>query len=53
MELLARDIASVRVRDFIRQEIRAVLLEAGIPLPTQPPKPKRRGAHLRLIDEDK
>lgn len=30
VELLARDIASARVRDFIREQVRELLLEAGI-----------------------
>ena len=33
VELLARDIASARVRDFIREQVRELLLEAGITPP--------------------
>jgi len=51
VELLARDIASVRVRDMIRQEIRQILLDAGITLPPPPPEPKRRGPPLRLVEK--
>src|SRR6516164_11078769 len=51
VELLARDIASVRVRDVIRQEVRQVLLEAGIILPPPPPEPKRRRPPLRLVEK--
>jgi hypothetical protein len=39
------------VRDFIRQEVREVLLAAGIILPDPAPKPKQPGSHLRLIDK--
>jgi hypothetical protein len=49
VELLARDIATVQVRDFIRQVVRELLLEAGIILPPPPPKPKRHDPPLRLI----
>jgi hypothetical protein len=52
VELLARDIATARVKDVIRQIVREVLVEAGIisPLPPPPPpKPKRRGHSLRLV----
>src|SRR5215813_6008171 len=46
VELLARDIASVRVRDVIRQ----ALLGAGIN-PPPPPEPKRRRPPLRLVEK--
>ena len=37
MELLARDVATVRVREYIRAEIWALLKEAGlVPQPTAP-----------------
>src|SRR4029453_19619164 len=43
VELLARDIPSARVRAFIGEQVRELLLEAGItPPPPPPPKPKRR-----------
>src|SRR5262249_9229038 len=51
VELLARDIASVRVRDVIRQEIRQALLGAGIDPPPPPPEPKRRRPPLRLVEK--
>ena len=51
IELLARDIATVQVRDAIRQVARELLLEAGIILPLPPLKPKRRGPPLRLVEK--
>jgi len=51
VELLARDIATAQVRDFIRQMVRELLLEAGITLPPPPPKPKRHGPPLRLVEK--
>jgi hypothetical protein len=52
VELLARDIASARVRDFIREQVRELLLEAGIILPPpSPPTPKRRHPALRLVEK--
>ena len=52
VELLARDIASVRVRAFVKNLIREVLLEAGITVPPPPPlpKPKRRPSHLHVVE---
>jgi hypothetical protein len=51
VELLARDIASARVRDLIREQVRELLLEAGIILPPpSPPTPKRRHPPLRLVE---
>ena len=52
VELLARDIDTARVRDFIRQELREGLLAFGIIPPPPAPKPKRRGPPLRLIDSE-
>src|SRR5262249_50314555 len=49
VELLARDIASVRVRSVIRQEIRQALLGAGVILPPPPPEPKRTRHPLPLV----
>jgi hypothetical protein len=49
VELLARDIDTARVRDFMWQMLREALLAAGIIIPPNPPKPKRRGPSLRLI----
>ena len=49
VELLARDIDTARVRDFMWQMLREALLSAGIIVPPNPPKPKRRGPSLRLI----
>jgi hypothetical protein len=51
VELLARDLDTASVRNFIRQEVREALLAAGIVLPPPAPKPKRRGPPLRLIDK--
>jgi hypothetical protein len=50
VELLARDINTARVRDVIRQEVREVLLAAGIPLPPPAPKSKRRGSK-RIVEK--
>jgi hypothetical protein len=53
IELLARDIASVRVRDRIRTEVWSILKQAGLVVdPTPPPAPKqmRRGPNLRLVE---
>ena len=49
IELLARDLATVQVRDLIRQIVRDELVLAGIILPPSPPKPKRRGPPLRVV----
>ncbi len=52
LELLARDIDSVRVRNAIRTEVWSVLKQAGlVDDPTPPPAPKRiqRGPNLRLV----
>jgi hypothetical protein len=45
VELLARDINTIQVRDLVRQIVREELISAGILLtpPLPPPKPKRRG----------
>ena len=51
MELLAQDIATVKVRAVIRDEIWKILTQAGLVggnLPPPPPKPRR--AQLRVID---
>jgi hypothetical protein len=40
------------VRDFIREQVRELLLEAGIILPPpSPPTPKRRHPALRLVEK--
>jgi hypothetical protein len=53
VELLARDLATVRVRDFIRAEIWNMLMAAGLVKPTQPlplpPKTRRKPA-LRVVE---
>jgi hypothetical protein len=52
VELLARNIASARVRDFVREPVRELLLEAGIILPPPPPlKPKPLHPPLRLVEK--
>src|SRR5215472_16012249 len=52
VELLARDLATVQVRALIRRTVREVLQEEGI-ITTPPPlpKPKRRSAHLRIVEK--
>jgi hypothetical protein len=53
VELLAQDTATIKVRDFIRAEIWAVLQTANLVPPNQPPPltpPKRqRPTHLRVV----
>src|SRR6516164_8745589 len=53
VELLAKDICTIQVRDFIRAEIWSALQFAGLVGPTQPPPwppPKRqRPPHLRVV----
>ena len=51
VELLARDLATVKVKDIIRAIVREELIRAGIlPQGTPPPtKPKPPRAHLKLI----
>ena len=52
--LMARDIATAKVRDAIRQEIWAVLLQVGLVTgkPPPPPKPQREKPKLRLITRE-
>src|SRR5215468_4430633 len=55
VELLARDLATIRVRDFIRAEIWSVLQATGLVRPNQPPlpqpRPRRRPTtHLRVVE---
>ena len=55
VELLAQDIATVKVRDFIRAEIWSLLQAAGLVSPSQtpplmPPRARQRSTHLRLIE---
>jgi hypothetical protein len=52
VEALAHDLASIKVREFIRKEILAILWEFGlITDPTPPPTPKtpRMGSPLRAV----
>jgi len=52
IELLAQDIASVRVRDVIRAEILSILNQAGlVPEPTPPSAHNKTspGHHLKLV----
>src|SRR5262249_14478642 len=52
IDLLARDIATARVRDVIRQIGREFRVEPGIILPPPPPKPKRLvSPPLRLVEK--
>jgi hypothetical protein len=53
VELLAKDIATIQVRDFIRAEIWGMLQEAGLVAsdrhPASPPPKRQRPAHLRVV----
>jgi hypothetical protein len=52
VELLAQDLNTASVRDFIRQEVREALLAFGKITPPPPaPKPKRRGSHLCIVEK--
>jgi hypothetical protein len=54
MELLAQDIATMKVRGILRQEIWAVLKEVGLVTQPEPPppRPKRdQTRHLRLVEK--
>jgi hypothetical protein len=51
---LEQDLATVRVRDAIRAEVRAVLAEMGITPPPPPPaKPRRPSSHLRVVQAER
>ena len=52
MELLAQDIAVMRVRGILRREVWAILKEAGLVSqsePPPPPRPQGPAQHLRLV----
>ena len=49
VDLLARDINTVQVKDLVRRIVREVLTEAGIDLPPPPPKKPKRRDHLRVV----
>jgi hypothetical protein len=53
VELLAKDIGNIQVRDFIRAEIWSMLQEAGLVAsdrrPPSPPPKRQRPAHLRVV----
>jgi len=49
IDLLARDINTVQVKDLVRRIVREVLTEAGIDLPPPPPKKPKRRDHLRVV----
>jgi hypothetical protein len=49
VDLLARDINTVQVKDLVRRIVREVLTEAGIILPPPPPKKPKRRDHLRVV----
>ena len=56
MELLEQDLASMRFRSFLRQEIWAVLREAGLasepePQPPAPTRPGRDQPRLRVVED--
>jgi hypothetical protein len=48
MSLLARDLDTVRVRDVIREEIRAILRDMGFDPPPPSRKPDRK-RHLHVV----
>ena len=54
VESLARDLATVKVRDFIRAEIWSQLQAAGLIAPNQPPplppKARQKPTHLRVVE---
>jgi hypothetical protein len=54
VELLARDLATARVRDFLRAEIWSLLQAAGLIAPNQAPPPlprtRRQSTHLRVVE---
>jgi hypothetical protein len=54
VELLARDLATAKVRAFIRAEIWSLLEAAGLIAPNQPPplppKTRRKPAYLRVVE---
>jgi hypothetical protein len=53
VELLAQDIATIRIRDIIKDEARSALQTLGLVVNSQPPPfpPKRqKPAHLRLVE---
>jgi hypothetical protein len=53
VELLAQDIATTRVRDFIRAEVWTVLQAAGLVAPNHPlslpPRKRQQPAYLRVV----
>jgi hypothetical protein len=52
IEALAKDLATVKVHNYIRAEIWALLKAAGVvsqPDPPPPPPKPRRRSHLRLV----
>ena len=57
MELLAQDIATVRVRAVIREELmyclaRLGFVSPGTPPPSPPSKPKAKATTLRVVGQD-
>jgi hypothetical protein len=53
-QLLAADLAHIRVQDWLRREIRNLIREAGLVAPEPPPMPRQRGSkrNLRLVRPD-
>src|SRR6476646_7533011 len=52
VELLAKDIATIKCRDFIRAEVWSALQMAGLVASNQPPWPspkRQRPTHLRIV----
>jgi hypothetical protein len=53
MVLLAQDIATVQVRDVIRQEVMYCLVRLGLVSPGTPPpsKPRAKATTLRIVEQ--
>jgi len=49
VELLARDLATLPVKNFVREMVWEALAEAGIIVPPPPPKKPERRDHLRVV----
>jgi hypothetical protein len=54
MELLAQDIATARVRDLIRAEVRSLLSQIGVEIPPRPQSSaaEKRRSHLQLVHSE-
>jgi hypothetical protein len=54
MELVSQDIATVRVRAIIREEVMYCLAQLGLvsPRTPPPPKPRAKAPALRIVEQD-